>query len=82
MIRTGHPGHGPRTPATATPRRRPGSIRRTSTVDIAGGRELTGPLVLRGRGRDLFTDPARTGFELAHAAVEVEIDRAGRPAVA
>ncbi|KJE20916.1 Protein of unknown function (DUF2889) [Frankia torreyi] len=82
MIRAGHPGHGPRIPAAATPRRRPGSIRRTSTVDIVGGRELSGPLVLRGRGRDLLTDPAGTGFELAHAAVEVEIDRTARPAVA
>jgi len=46
---------GPRDPATTTPARRPGSIRRTSTIDMLRPDGWTGDLFLIGRARDLVT---------------------------
>lgn len=74
----GHPGHGPRVPAQATPARPPGSVRRTSTVDAAGGRDLAGVVTLRGRAQDLVTDGAGAGHRRNEASIEVEVDRSGR----
>jgi hypothetical protein len=46
---------GPRDPATTTPARQPGSIRRTSTIDMLRPDGWTGDLFLVGRARDLHT---------------------------
>ncbi|MCW2546277.1 MAG: hypothetical protein JWN96_737, partial [Mycobacterium sp.] len=51
-----HPQHGPHNPADAIPSRRPGSARRTSTVDNVRPGGVFGPLLLRGYARDLVTD--------------------------
>ncbi|HLM06435.1 MAG TPA: DUF2889 domain-containing protein [Blastococcus sp.] len=50
-----HPRHGPHEPTSSTPARTPGSLRRTATTDMLRPEGLSGPLVLRGRARDLHT---------------------------
>src|SRR5215207_1778 len=50
-----HPRHGPHEPTSGTPARTPGSLRRTATTDMLRPEGLSGPLVLRGRARDLHT---------------------------
>ena len=49
---------GPQEPATTTPHRAPGSIRRTSSIDIVRPDGITGPVRVDGRARDLATDRA------------------------
>jgi hypothetical protein len=69
-----HPRHGTHDPTTGSPARRPGSIRRTTTVDMVRVDDLLGPLTLRGTGRDIVTDRAGQVVEsdaatlLAHVA--------------
>jgi Protein of unknown function (DUF2889) len=64
---------GPRDPATSTPPRRPGSVRRTSTVDMLRPDGWAGDLLLVGRARDLVT--TASGAEVvATAAVEARAD--------
>jgi Protein of unknown function (DUF2889) len=48
---------GPHAPATATPPRPPGSVRRTTSIDTAHPDCPNGDLVVDARGRDLRTDP-------------------------
>jgi hypothetical protein len=60
---------GPRDPATETPPRADGSIRRTSTIDMLRPDGWTGDLVLRGRARDLVTTASE-----AHAVAEARVD--------
>jgi hypothetical protein len=60
---------GPRDPATATPAREPGSIRRTSTIDMRRPDGWTGDLLLRGRARDLVTTEHG-----AHVTATAELD--------
>ncbi len=64
-------------PIAETPRRRPGSVRSTTTIDVtfpADGTELR----LRGRGRDLDTASDGTVQVLAIAAIDVAVDLATR----
>jgi hypothetical protein len=69
-----HPRHGVHQPTDGTPARTPGSVRRTSTIDILRPGGLTGPLVLTGRARDLHT-LRHGGAELvATAGCEAVID--------
>src|SRR5581483_11984288 len=42
-------------PTAGTPRRRPGSVRRTATIDMGWPGGTGGPLELVGRARDLLT---------------------------
>lgn len=65
-------------PSTGSPARRPGSIRRTTSVDICRPDGARGDLVLIGRGRDLVS-PASNGrpIELGRAATTVRIDYPG-----
>jgi hypothetical protein len=60
---------GPRDPATITPARRPGSIRRTSTIDMLRPDGWTGDLLLSGRARDLVTTEHG-----AYVAATAEVD--------
>ncbi len=46
--------HGPQDPVTATPPRRPGSVRRTTSIDQRRG-EHGAPMEVEARGRDLVT---------------------------
>jgi Protein of unknown function (DUF2889) len=80
MIRSGHPGHGPREPVLRAPARTPGSVRRTSTVDVVGARRMDGSVEIVGAARDLLT-----GSDGASrlASARVLVDRSGpRPRVA
>ena len=54
MTRALDPRHGIHDPTRSTPARAPGSIRRTSTIDMPDG--LLGDVVLVGRARDLATN--------------------------
>lgn len=67
---------GPRSPLAATPARRPGSVRRTTSVDqrCAMPGETS---VIRGRGRDLATGDDGTGSVLAEAELELGLDATG-----
>jgi len=51
-----HPLHGVHEPTRSTPARRPGSVRRTISMDITRAVGSLDPLYLVGRGRDLLTD--------------------------
>jgi hypothetical protein len=64
-------------PARSTPRRRPGSVRRTSTVDIMFP-PGTSTLLLRGAGRDLLTPTVGEPRVLGNAATEVTVELATR----
>ncbi|MDQ1461459.1 MAG: hypothetical protein QOI08_2943, partial [Actinomycetota bacterium] len=59
-------GVGPQQPATRTPDRAPGSVRRTSNIDIVRLDGISGPVRVAGRARDLATD--RTGAARVVAA--------------
>ncbi len=63
--------HGP---APATPRRRPGSVRRTTTVDILRPDGLDGGLVLVGHGRDLVTHADGTAEIVGEATMRADVD--------
>lgn len=67
------PWQSPAGPATSTPPRRPGSIRRTSSVDMRWPGEIGGTLQLLGLGRDLHTDADGHAHVLAVATTRVEI---------
>lgn len=71
------PRHGPHEPTTGTPPRRPGSVRRTSTVDALRPSELHEGLTLLGRSRDLVTRPDGSTVEAGRAEMEVELAYTG-----
>ena len=65
-------------PSSGSPARRPGSIRRTTTVDICRPDGAGGDLVLVGRGRDLVTPDLGDGpIEFGRARTMVRIDYPG-----
>ncbi|HVW41793.1 MAG TPA: DUF2889 domain-containing protein [Amycolatopsis sp.] len=62
-------------PATQTPPRLPGSVRRTTGLDITRPEGLRSPLlVVRAVARDLVTPAARPGRVAASASVTAEVD--------
>jgi hypothetical protein len=68
--------HGPHEPTSGTPARQPGSVRRTSSIDMTwpeGLRERR--LMLTGRARDLRSDDAGQPRLLDTVAVTAIIDR-------
>ncbi len=74
-----HPLHGPHEPTRVTPARRPGSARRTTSMDIIRIPGQPDPVQLIGRGRDLVTgaDGASrvTGTAALAATVEMMSQR-------
>ena len=56
-LRDLHPRHGIHEPSSGTPARTPGSVRRTTTIDMLRPDGLERPLVLVGRGQDIRTGP-------------------------
>jgi hypothetical protein len=58
---------------TGTPSRRPGSVRRTTTIDMVWPRGYGTPLQLVGRARDLLTPVAGQPAVLDQASMVVEI---------
>ena len=70
------PRHGTHDPTTATPARAPGSVRRTTSVDMLRPSGIDGDLVLVGIGRDLHTAPDGTPTVLDAGSFEAVVDYA------
>jgi Protein of unknown function (DUF2889) len=68
------PRHGTHDPVQSTPDRLPGSIRRTTTIDMIRPDGIRRELVLMGHGRDLVTDAAGGVTVVDEASMEVAID--------
>ena len=68
------PRHGTHDPTTSVPPRVPGSVRRTTSVDILRPSGVDAELVLVGRARDLLTDADSATHVLDTGAVEATID--------
>lgn len=71
------PRHGMHVPTTATPARRHGSVRRTSSIDILRPAGLDGPVHLIGHARDLLTAPDGTASVLRDASTATVVDYIG-----
>jgi hypothetical protein len=68
-----HPRHGVQDPVVGTPPRAPGSVRRTSSIDMLRPEGREGPVVLHGRGRDLVTRADGTAAVTGEAVVELRV---------
>lgn len=68
------PRQGTADPTAGTPPRRPGSIRRTSTIDSARPEGFTGPVLQTGLARDLITTVDGTVAVVATAEMHVVTD--------
>ena len=68
-----HPRHGVHAPTRSTPPRAPGSLRRTSTVDMLRPDGLFGEVVLVGRARDLATGADGAPHVLAEAGLRARV---------
>lgn len=66
MLILGPEDRGPTTPLRGAPRRLPGSVRRTSTIDTTWPEGFAGPMAVRGGARDLRT--TRDGAEVIATA--------------
>jgi len=64
-------------PGAVAPRRRPGSIRRTTTHDCVRPDGLDGPVHVRASGRDLHTDAHETSVALRELRLDVTVDLLG-----
>ncbi len=64
-------------PAAGSPDRQPGSVRRTTSIDLVRPDGASGPLLVSGAGRDLLTDPNGTGRVAAEAHTEIVMDYVG-----
>lgn len=73
-----HPRHGVHAPRSGLPARRPGTIRRTSTIDAHRPDGMLGDLVQSGRARDLRTHPDGTTEVIGEATVVARLDYANR----
>lgn len=69
-----HSTIGARGPACATPDRRHGSIRRTTTHDSLRPDGLRAPVTLVARGRDLCTGPDGSAHVLGAARIEARVE--------
>ncbi|OAA28146.1 Protein of unknown function (DUF2889) [Frankia sp. EI5c] len=72
-----HPRRGIHDPTAGSPARRPGSVRRTITIDALRPDGAGGSLRLVGRGRDLVTGADAAAEVAAEASVRFEIAPAG-----
>jgi hypothetical protein len=68
-----HPHHGPHDPAARTPSRLPGSVRRTSSIDMLRPDGMTGDLLLAGRARDICTAGDGSVAHVARASLEMTV---------
>lgn len=64
-------------PAGGSPDRLPGSVRRTTSIDLVRPEGLRGPLVITGRGRDLATGTGGASTVVGEASTEVTVDYLG-----
>lgn len=63
----------PATSAGFSPLRRPGSIRRTTTIDTVWPEGVAAPRIMRGAARDLLTDDAGHARDLARASFTLTV---------
>lgn len=76
--------HGPRHPVVGTPPRRPGSVRRTTSIEqgwpdlvaLTTGTHDGTAIAVRAVGRDLLTRPDGTGVVLDETRLTLEVDAA------
>lgn len=73
-----HPLHGIHEPTQHTPQRRPGSVRRTSSIDMTRDPGSLDPLYLEGRGRDLKTAHDGTASEIGQARMRATVEMIAR----
>ncbi|MGD0392808.1 MAG: DUF2889 domain-containing protein [Acidimicrobiales bacterium] len=69
---------GPSEPVPTTIDRRPGSVRRTSTIDTARPDGFRGDLVMTARGRDLRTDSEATSVVTNQVDLSLRVDGSNR----
>jgi hypothetical protein len=69
---------GPSDPVPATIDRRPGSVRRTSTIDTARPDGFRGDLVMTARGRDLRTASDGTSVVINQVDLSLRVDGSNR----
>ena len=69
-----HPLHGVHEPTTGNPSRRPGSVRRTTSIDMTRIAGSLDPVYLNGRARDLRTAADGTVTELGSATLSATIE--------
>jgi hypothetical protein len=67
-------GVGPQDPATTTPERAPGSIRRTSSIEVVRREGVSGPAHVVGRARDLATDAVGASRVVDHRTLAVTLE--------
>ncbi len=72
---------GPKDPVRGTVPRRPGSVRRTSSIDTARPQGFGGDSVVTARARDLRTGPDRVPSVLGEVAFTARIDGSSRQLV-
>ncbi|MEZ0351954.1 DUF2889 domain-containing protein [Mycobacterium sp. pR1184] len=73
-----HPLHGIHEPTQGTPRRLPGSVRRTSSIDMTRDPGSIDPVYLSGRARDLKTARDGTATEAGRARLEATVEMVAR----
>lgn len=73
-----HPLRGPHEPTTSTPPRRPGSVRRTSSMDITRAPDTPEPVYLLGRARDLITGPDGSAQVVRTAGLTATVELLGQ----
>jgi hypothetical protein len=73
FVVTGAAGVGPQQPASATPDREPGSMRRTSSIDVVRLDGPTGEVRVVGRARDLATDAHGVAQVVAHRTLDATL---------
>lgn len=69
MAHNGLPG-----PRPGSPPRAPGSVRRTTSLDLTRPEGPDGPIVVTGRARDLHTDARGVGHVLDHGLVSARVE--------
>lgn len=74
MTAPAQPAPGPARPLPTTPPRAPGTVRRTTTIDVTRPEGLTGPVVALLAGRDVVTDAAGRPTVIDRVALAVRID--------
>ena len=73
-----HPLHGIHEPAQGTPPRRPGSVRRTSSIDMIRDPGSLDPVYLLGRARDLSTARDGTATQIGGAQLRATVEMIAR----
>ncbi|MFJ8019368.1 DUF2889 domain-containing protein [Streptomyces sp. NPDC096311] len=68
-----HPRSGPHAPASGPPPRLPGTVRRTTSIDMRRPDGLEGPLMLHGLGRDLVTHGDGTSEVRGEASFDMSV---------